>query len=152
MFPMRSFLDAGLRPTDSSDYTASPLDPMVWLQSQLTRADMKGNVWGANQRITLQEGIRCGTINGAYAAFEEDLKGSIQPGQLADLVVLAQDPFKTDPSGLLKIEVERTMVRGTGNMSPDPDRIARIHTSHAVLGDPDASSATLTFGLLQSSP
>ena len=112
MFPMRSFLDARLRPTDSSDYTASPADPMMWLQSQLTRTDMKGNVWGANQRITLQEGIRCGTINGAYAAFEEGLKGSIQPGQLADLVVLAQDPFKTAPSELLKIQVERTMVGG----------------------------------------
>jgi predicted amidohydrolase YtcJ len=112
MFPMRSFLDAGLRPTDSSDYTASPSDPMMWLQSQLTRTDLKGNVWGANQRITLQEAIRCGTVNGAYAAFEEDLKGSIQPGKLADLVVLAQDPFMADPSELLKIRVERTMVGG----------------------------------------
>ena len=113
MFPMRSFLDAGLRPTDASDYTASPSDPMMWLQSQLTRTDMKGNVWGANQKITLQEAIRCGTLNGAYAAFEEDLKGSIQPGQLADLVVLAQDPFKADPSELLKVQVERTMVGGS---------------------------------------
>ena len=113
MFPMRSFLDAGLRPTDSSDYTASPSDPMMWLQSQLTRTDTRGNVWGASQRITLQEAIRCGTVNGAYAAFEENLKGSIQPGQLADLVVLAQDPFKTDPSELLKIHVERTMVGGS---------------------------------------
>ncbi len=112
MFPMRSFLDAGLCPTDSSDYTASPSDPMMWLQSQITRTDMQGNVWGANQRITLPEAIRCGTVNGAYAAFEEDLKGSIQPGRLADLVVLAQDPFKTDPSELLKIHVERTMVGG----------------------------------------
>ena len=112
MFPMRSFLDAGLRPADSSDYTASPSNPMMWLRSQLTRTDMKGNVWGANQRITLPEAIRCGTVNGAYAAFEEDLKGSIQAGKLADLVVLAQDPFKTDPSELLKIQVERTMVGG----------------------------------------
>ena len=112
MFAMRSFLDAGLRPTDSSDYTASPSNPMMWLQSQLTRRDMKGNVWGENQRISLQEAIRCGTVNGSYASFEEDLKGSIQPGQLADLVVLAQDPFKPDPSELLKIQVERTMVGG----------------------------------------
>lgn len=112
MFPMRSFLDAGLRPTDSSDYTASPADPMMWLQSQLTRMDMKGNSWGTNQRITLKEAIRCGTVNGAYAAFEENLKGSIRPGQLADLVVLARDPFSTDPSELLKIPVERTMVGG----------------------------------------
>jgi predicted amidohydrolase YtcJ len=112
MFAMRSFLDAGLRPTDSSDYTASPADPMMWLQSQLTRTDPKGNVWGANQRITLQEAVLCGTVNGAYAAFEEHLKGRICPGHLADLVVLGQDPFKTDPSELLKIEVERTMVGG----------------------------------------
>ena len=113
MFPMRSFLDAGLRPTDSSDYTASPADPMMWLQSQLTRTDAKGNVWGANQHISLEEAIRCGTINGAYAAFEEDLKGAIRPGQFADLVVLTQDPFKVHPSELLKIQVERTMVGGT---------------------------------------
>lgn len=113
MFPMRSFLDAGLRPTDSSDYTASPSDPMMWLYSQLTRTDMKGNVWGPNQRITLPEAIRCGTVNGAYAAFEEDLKGSIRPGALADLVVLDRDPFKTDPFDMLSIHVERTMVGGT---------------------------------------
>ena len=112
MFPMRSFLDAGLHPTDSSDYTASPSDPMMWLQSQLTRTDMKGNVWGANQRIALPEAISCGTVNGSYAAFEENLKGMIVPGQLADLVVLAQDPFGADPSELLKIQVERTMVGG----------------------------------------
>lgn len=112
MFPMRSFLDAGLRPTDASDYTASPSDPMMWLQSQLTRTDPKGNVWGANQCITLEEAIRCGTVNGAYASFEDGIKGSLSTGKLADLVVLAQDPFKTDPSALLKITVERTMVGG----------------------------------------
>ena len=77
---MRGFLDAGVRATESSDYTASPADPMMWLQSQLTRTDMKGNVWGANQRITLQEAIRCGTVNGAYAAFEENLGGIYSTG------------------------------------------------------------------------
>jgi len=112
MFPMRSYLDAGLRPPDSSDYTASPSDPMMWLQSQLTRRDMKGNVWGANQRITLQEALRCGTANGAYASFEEAAKGTIAPGQLADLVVLFRDPFKVDSSGLVNVKVERTMVGG----------------------------------------
>jgi predicted amidohydrolase YtcJ len=112
MFPMRSFLDAGLRPTDASDYTASPSDPMMWLQSQITRTDPKGNVWGANQRIKLGEAIRCGTLNGAYASFEEEIKGSLNPGKVADLVVLDQDPFKTEPSQLINIKVERTMVGG----------------------------------------
>src|SRR5207247_10267653 len=100
---LRTLLEDGLRPTDSSEYTASPSDPMMWLQSQLTRTDMNGNVWGTNQRITRPEAIRCGAVNGAYAAFEDQLKGSIQPGQLADLVVLTQDPFKAHPSELLKI-------------------------------------------------
>ncbi len=113
MFAMRSFLDAGLRPPDSSDYTASPFDPMMWLQSQVTRTDINGNVWGANQKITLEEAIRCGTINGAYASFEENLKGSIEPGKLADLVVMGRDPFHENPSTLATIPVERTMVGGT---------------------------------------
>ncbi len=112
MFPMRSFLDAGLRPTDASDYTASPSDPMMWLQSQITRTDPKGNVWGGNQRIKLEEAIGCGTLNGAYASFEEQIKGSLTPGKVADLVVLDQDPFKTEPSQLIDIKVERTMVGG----------------------------------------
>jgi predicted amidohydrolase YtcJ len=112
MFAMRTFLDAGLRPPGSSDYTASPFDPMMWLQSEVTRTDPKGNVWGGNQRITLEEAIRCNTINGAYASYEEHLKGSIEPGKLADLVVLGRDPFREDPSTLAKIAVERTMVGG----------------------------------------
>lgn len=112
MFPMRDFLSHGLRPADSSDYTASPSDPMMWLRSQVTRTDMKGNVWGANQRISLEEAIRCGTINGAYSTFEEQTKGSLEPGKFADLIVLTEDPFKTDPMNLNKIAVERTMVGG----------------------------------------
>lgn len=60
----------------------------------------------------MEEAIRCCTANGAYASFEERIKGYIQPGHLADLVVLAQDPFKTEPSKLVDIPVERTMVGG----------------------------------------
>ena len=112
MFPMRDFLSHGLRPADSSDYTASPSDPMMWLRSQVTRTDMKGNVWGANQKISLEEAIRCGTINGAYSTFEEKSKGSLEPGKFADMVVLSEDPFKTAPMNLNKIAVERTMVGG----------------------------------------
>jgi predicted amidohydrolase YtcJ len=112
MFAMRSFLDAGLRPTDSSDYTASPFDPMMWLQSQVTRTDKQGNRWGINQRITVEEAIQCGTINGAYASYEEDIKGSIAPGKLADLIVLGRDPLREPPSSLASIPLERTMVGG----------------------------------------
>ncbi len=112
MFALRSFIDAGIRPTQASDYPPGPFEPMMALQSEVTRTDSKGNVWGPQQRITLEEAIQVGTINGAYASFEENLKGSIEPGKLADLVVLGRDVFKEDPSNIINIPIERTMVGG----------------------------------------
>lgn len=112
MFAMRDFLDAGIPVPDSSDFGASPMDPALWLQSQVTRTDPQGNVWGANQRITVAEAVRCGTLNGAYSMHQEHLKGSLQPGYLADLVVWEQDPFTVDPSELTKISPQRTMIGG----------------------------------------
>ena len=53
-----------------------------------------------------------GTLHGAYASYEEDTKGSIQAGKLADLVVLGQDPLRVDPMSLIQVPVERTMVGG----------------------------------------
>ncbi len=112
MFAMREFLDAGVRPPSSSDYTASPSEPMMWLQSQVTRTDYQGHTWGANQRITLKEAIRAGTLDGATASFEEHIKGTLEPGKLADLVVWEQDLFKVDPAQLVSVNAQRTMVGG----------------------------------------
>jgi len=112
MFALRTFLDAGLRPTQSSDYPPGEFPPMMALQSEVTRTDMNGHVWGANQRVTVEESIHIGTMNGAYASYEENLKGSIEPGKLADLVVLGRDPFRESPSTLVTIPVERTMTGG----------------------------------------
>jgi hypothetical protein len=112
MFALRSFIDAGIRPTQASDYPPGPFEPMMALQSMVTRTDMKGNVWGPRQRITIDEAIRVGTLHGAYASFEEKLKGSIEPGKLADLVVLGRDPTRADPMSIVEIPVERTMAGG----------------------------------------
>lgn len=112
MFALRSFIDAGIRPTQASDYPPGPFEPMMALQSEVTRTDSKGNVWGPKQRISLEEAIRVGTMNGAYASYEENSKGSIEAGKLADLVVLGKDPFKEDPSNIINIPIERTMTGG----------------------------------------
>jgi predicted amidohydrolase YtcJ len=112
MFALRSFIDAGIRPTQASDYPPGPFEPMMALRSEVTRTDSKGNVWGPKQKITVEEAIRVGTLNGAYASYEESLKGSIEPGKLADLVVLGRDPFKVDPLELINIPIQRTMVGG----------------------------------------
>lgn len=113
MFALRSFLDSGIRPTQASDYTASPYEPMMALQSEVTRTDKSGHVWGAQQRITVEEAIRVGTLNGAYASYEEHIKGTIIAGKLADLVVLGRDPLRADPSTLVDIPIERTMLGGS---------------------------------------
>jgi predicted amidohydrolase YtcJ len=62
MFALRTFLDAGLRPTQSSDYPPGEFPPMMALQSEVTRTDMNGHVWGANQRISVEEAIYIGTV------------------------------------------------------------------------------------------
>jgi len=96
----------------ASDYMPGPYEPLMALQSLVTRRDFRGREWGPNQRITVDEAIRVCTLNGAYASFEEDLKGSITAGKLADFVMLAQDPHDVDPNTLKDIRIVRTVVGG----------------------------------------
>lgn len=112
MFALRSFLDAGIGATMASDYPPGPFEPMMALQSMVTRTAMDGGVWGPRQKITIEEALRVCTLNGAYASFEEHEKGSLEPGKLADLVVLGRNPLKEDPFSLITIPIERTMVGG----------------------------------------
>ena len=112
MFAQRSFLDHGVTATGATDYPPGPFEPLLGIQSCVTRTDSDGRVWGANQKVTVEEALRIYTINGAYAGFEEDIKGSIQVGKLADLVVLGADPTKVDPRTIKDIPVERTVVGG----------------------------------------
>lgn len=112
MFAVKSFLDAGINVTQTSDYPPGPFEPMMAIQSSVTRRDYNGNLWGPSQRITVEEAIKVGTIHGAYASFEEQIKGSLEAGKLADLVVLDQNPLKVDPMSIIDIPIQRTMVGG----------------------------------------
>lgn len=113
MFAHKSFLDYGIPVAPASDYTPGPYEPLMALQSMVTRKDFDGRVWGPNQRISLDQAIRICTMNGAYASFEENIKGSITAGKLADFVILADDPHDVDPDAIKNIEVVRTVVGGT---------------------------------------
>jgi predicted amidohydrolase YtcJ len=113
MFAHRSFLDYGIPVAPASDYTPGPYEPMMAIQSMVTRKDFDGRIWGPNQRITIDEALRICTMNGAYASFEEDIKGSISVGKLADFVILADDPHDADPDEIKNIEIVRTVVGGT---------------------------------------
>ena len=112
MFAHRSFLDYGIPVAPASDYTPGPFEPLMALQSMVTRKDFRGNVWGPSQKISVEEAIRICTMGGAYAAFEEGSKGSITAGKLADFVVLAEDPAEVDPDRLKEIRIARTVVGG----------------------------------------
>jgi hypothetical protein len=113
MFAVRSFLDAGIRVTQASDYPPGPFEPMMALQSSVTRTDINGTLWGPDQRVSVEEALRVGTLHGAYASYEEHSKGSVEAGKLADLVVLEKDPTKVDPFSIIDIKIERTMVGGS---------------------------------------
>jgi predicted amidohydrolase YtcJ len=112
MFALRSFLDAGVPCTMSSDYPPGSFELMMFLQSAVTRTDPNGNVWGPKQCITVAEALRVATRNGAYACYAEKTKGSIEAGKRADLAVLGRDPLKENPASLVTIPIERTMVGG----------------------------------------
>ncbi|MEQ8954683.1 MAG: amidohydrolase, partial [Gammaproteobacteria bacterium] len=110
MFAHKSFLDYDIPVAPASDYTPGPYEPMMALQSMVTRKDFDGRVWGPNQRISVDQALRICTYNGAYASFEEDIKGTITAGKLADFVILAEDPHEVDPDQLKFIEIVRTVV------------------------------------------
>lgn len=112
MFPHRSFLDHGIPAAGASDYPPGPFEPMMAIQSMVTRTDMQDRTWGPNQKISVEEALKVCTIHGAHASFEEGIKGSITEGKLADFAVLAEDPHEAEPDRIKEIRVDRTVVGG----------------------------------------
>ncbi len=112
MFAHRSFLDYDIPVAPASDFTPGPYEPMMAIQSMVTRKDLQGRVWGGSQRVSVEEALRICTVHGAYASFEEQDKGSLTPGKLADYVILDADPRDTDPDRIKDIAVLRTVLGG----------------------------------------
>ena len=112
MFAHRSFLDYGIPVAPASDYPPGPFEPMMAIQSMVTRQDTRGRVWGPSQRISVTEAMRICTTHGAYASFEENTKGSLTAGKLADFVILERDPHSVDPLSIVDIKVLRTVMGG----------------------------------------
>lgn len=108
----RTLLDARVPVAAGSDFDPGPFSPLMGIQGMVTRTGWNKEVWGANQRITVDEALQVNTINGAHATREETIKGSITPGKLADFVVLAEDLHTVDPSRIKDIKIVRTVVGG----------------------------------------
>lgn len=112
MHPNRSALELGIPVAGNSDFGVSAAEPLLRIQSMATRKTAEGKVYGPEQKISVEQAIRIWTLGSAYACFEEDIKGSIEAGKLADFVILSQDPTKVDPDAIKDIKVEKTIIAG----------------------------------------
>jgi len=114
-YAFRSLLDKGARLAFGSDWTVAPMNPLAGIYAAVSRRTLDGknpDGWHPEQIIGMQEAIQGYTIDGAYAEFSEQVKGTIEKGKLADLVMLDSDLFKISVEGLLKARVLMTIVGG----------------------------------------
>lgn len=113
--PYRSFLDAGVIMASGSDYPNNSPDPWYGIYHMVTRRhQISREVFGPEQRIPLVEALRTFTINGAYLTYDEKIRGSLEPGKLADLVILDADLLNAEEDDLLQMssKVLATLVGG----------------------------------------
>jgi predicted amidohydrolase YtcJ len=114
-YAWRRFLDAGVVLAAGSDFPVEPVNPFLGLYAAVTRQDRSGwppGGWYPDQRLRLQEAVRAFTLGAAYAAFEEDLKGSLEPGKLADFIVLDRDIFAVPERDIADVRVLETWLGG----------------------------------------
>lgn len=112
MFPIRDFLDAGIIAAGASDSPVTDHNPILGIHVAVNRKSKSNQEVGSNQRISVLEAIKLYTWNGAYASFEENIKGSIEVGKLADLVVLNSQILNVSTENIKDLYVEKTYIDG----------------------------------------
>ncbi|HTP79213.1 MAG TPA: amidohydrolase [Bacteroidota bacterium] len=114
-YAFRTFIDRHVKLCFGSDWTVAPLNPISGIYAAVTRRTTDGanpDGWFPEQKISVREAIECYTINNAYAAYEENDKGSITPGKLADFTVLSDDILQIDPVRIEQVQADMTIVGG----------------------------------------
>jgi predicted amidohydrolase YtcJ len=122
-YAFRTFLQHGVRLAFGTDWTVAPLNPMLTIYAATTRATLDGknpNGWLPEQKLTVQESVEAYTMGSAFAEFQDQVKGSITPGKLADMVVLSDDIFSIDPKLIRDVRVDETIVGGRVVFSRTP--------------------------------
>lgn len=113
MFPLKSYVDNGIIAALGSDSPVINANPMIGIYGAVTRTDKcSGTAAGAGQCIGIMDAIRMYTYNGAYASLEENIKGSLEPGKLADMVILSENILKTPVEKIKSIKVDMTILDG----------------------------------------
>ncbi|MCJ7763100.1 amidohydrolase [Candidatus Bathyarchaeota archaeon] len=106
LFPIKTLLKEGIRVVSGSDCPMEPLSPLLGIQAAVTRE------FFPEERITVDEALRMYMVDAAYSSGEENIKGSVETGKLADLTILSHNPRKVPPSEIENITVEMTIVGG----------------------------------------
>jgi len=114
-YAFRTFLNHGVRLVLGTDWDVAPLNPMLTVYAAVTRATLDGknpNGWFPEQKLAVPETVEAYTMGSAYAEFQENEKGSITPGKLADMVLLSDDIFSIPPEKIREVKVLKTIVGG----------------------------------------
>jgi len=114
-YPYRSLLENNVRLALGSDWTVAPLNPISGIFSAVTRRTLDGknpDGWVPEEKIPVEEAVKGYTVNASFAEFSEKIKGSIQRGRLADMVVLDKNIFNIDPVDIQNIQILMTIVNG----------------------------------------
>ncbi len=114
-YAFRSLLDSGAVLAFGSDWDVAPMDALMGIYAAATRRTLDGKHpggWVPEQKITVAEAVRAYTWGSAYASFEERIKGTIEPGKLADMAVLSADIFAIDPAEIQSAKVTMTIFDG----------------------------------------
>ena len=129
--PMRDAIDAGLRPTNHTDFVVAPLDQMMMLWSAVNRISRAGAEIGPDQRVTVYEGLKSMTEWVAEQYDEQATKGTLEVGKLADLVILDKDPLKVEPMAIKDIKVVETIKEGATIYPAPPTGSSRLSSRAA---------------------
>ncbi|HEX8160600.1 MAG TPA: amidohydrolase [Pyrinomonadaceae bacterium] len=114
-YPFRTLLDTGATLAFGTDWYVAPLNPLYGIYAAVTRRTLDGKNpggWIPEQKITVEEAVRAYTVGSAFAEFTDDVKGTLAPGKLADLVIIDRDIFKIDPVEIEKAKVATTIMDG----------------------------------------
>jgi len=114
-YAFRTFLDHGVRLAFGTDWEVAPLAPMLTIYAAVTRATLDGKNpggWFPQQKLAVAEAVEAYTMGSAYAEFQENEKGSITAGKLADMVLLSEDIFSIPPEKIREVRVLKTLVGG----------------------------------------
>jgi predicted amidohydrolase YtcJ len=112
MLPYKDFITAGVTVSTGSDFYPGPFCPRMAIQGMITRRGFNGETWGPSQKVTVDQAILASSYNGAYSTFEENIKGSITAGKLADYVIFADDMHTMDVEKIKDVKIVQTVVGG----------------------------------------